>query len=227
MTSQSSSNHSAPIDPQIELKKLPGFPITLFYFKKYDGCKALVVFLFALSSIYFFSGFIGFLIDHNKWVHDLFYGKPEVVIASKQWWEFWKGDNLITNVVNSTLSYIDIVFRLFIFLCAYCLTWATFDPKNIEGYIMGLINTSLGIIYLLSPLDIIPDILPVIGSLDDTFLGIGMVVLGISGWYRTKMREVTTKNFLDLVNHGNNQKALQLLLEDKGITIISKEVSNN
>lgn len=210
-----------------KLEQIQGFPWTLFAFKQYDGGKAIVALLFLFAGIYFLTGFWGFLIDHNAWIHDLFYHpvpispQPETI----PWWKVWKHlqHNPVTEVLTSSLSYVDIVFRLFIFVCAYCLTWATFDPKNIEGYVLGIFNAFLGGAYVLSPTDLIPDMLPVVGTFDDTILGIGMVTLGISGWYRTKMRDLKTKTILELVNYGNNERALQLLLEDKGISIRNNE----
>jgi hypothetical protein len=76
-----------------EFKNLPRFPITLFHFNKYDGGKALVAGFFLIASIYFFTGFFGFLIDHNAWLKDLIYGSPNyeyIPIKSAHWWEVWK-----------------------------------------------------------------------------------------------------------------------------------------
>lgn len=84
---------------------------------------------------------------------------------------------------------------------------------------MGFFNACLGFAYILSPVDAIPDFVPIAGSMDDTVLGAGLVVLGVSSWYRNKLRDVKTKTVLELIDHGNNQKALQILLEDKGIAV--------
>jgi uncharacterized membrane protein YkvA (DUF1232 family) len=72
---------------------------------------------------------------------------------------------------------------------------------------------------LFSPIDAIPDFVPVAGTLDDFVLGIGMLLLGLSSWYRNKLRDIKTKTVLELIDHGNSQKALQVLLEDKGIAV--------
>ncbi len=203
-----------------EFKNLSGFPITLFHFHKYDGLKALAAFLFLITIIYFVSGFWGFLIDHNAWLKGLIYEKPPIIpIEHKHWWEFWKGSNIITDTVKSTFSYIDLFFRGFILLCSYCFAWAIFDPKNIEVYVMGIVNIASGIVYILSGIDFLPDFLPLVGNLDDAFLGSGMLLLGVSGIFRNFTRQNKTKTILELVNDSNREKALNLLLEDKGITI--------
>ncbi|NJK29904.1 MAG: DUF1232 domain-containing protein [Acaryochloris sp. RU_4_1] len=88
---------------------------------------------------------------------------------------------------------------------------------------MGFFNTCLGVAYMLAPVDAIPDFIPALGSLDDTFVGIGVCLLGVSSLYRNKLRDVKTKTILELIDDGNSQKALQMLLEDKGITIKDEE----
>jgi uncharacterized membrane protein YkvA (DUF1232 family) len=204
---------------QYELQELPSFPRTLFQVKSYDGAKTLVVLLLAIATVYLLSGLFGFLLDHNAWFHDWVLGAPTVTAPTVYWWQVWKLDvfNPIGKVLKSTMSYVDLGFRLFTFICAYCLTWVTFDPRNIEGYVMGLFNACLGAAYVFSPIDLVPDVIPVVGSFDDTIFGVGMVVLGVSSWYKTKMAAVKTKTILELVDHGNKEKALQMLLKDKGI----------
>ncbi|MGP1382160.1 MAG: hypothetical protein ACTS2F_01300 [Thainema sp.] len=124
------------LEPQFEFVDLPKFPKTLFAFKQYDGAKTISIFLLILATIYLLSGFWGFLLDHNAWLHDWIY-PPQPVTAEpiNPWWDplglFHK--NLITNVLTSAISYIDLAFRTSIFLCTYCFAWAMFDPRNIEG----------------------------------------------------------------------------------------------
>jgi uncharacterized membrane protein YkvA (DUF1232 family) len=40
-----------------------------------------------------------------------------------------------------------------------------FDKKGIEGYTLAMFNTVLGIIYVLSPVDFVPEVIPLAGSL--------------------------------------------------------------
>ena len=197
------------------LEAMPGFPSTLFDWQKYDGAKALTAILLGLATLYFCTGFLGFLFDHTPWLQQLFHLSPAKALPAA-WWQIWKP---IGATVGHIASYVDLAFRLFVFLCTYCLAWATFDPRNIEGYVMGFFNTCLGLAYLVSPIDAIPDFVPVAGNLDDAVLGVGVMLLGVSSLYRNKLRDVKTKTILELIDGGNRQKALQMLLEDKGIQI--------
>ncbi len=206
-----------PPSGQYQLEELPHFPQTLFSWSKYDGAKALTAFVLSLTFIYFMAGFMGFLFDHTPWMKSLFHASTASgAIAKGAWWQFWKP---IGAAVGSVTSYVDLALRFFVFLCAYCLTWATFDPRNIEGYVMGFFNACLGLAYILFPADVIPDVIPLAGTLDDVFLGGGVLLLGLSSLYRNKLRDVKTATILELIDDGNHQKALQMLLEDKGITI--------
>ena len=209
-------NPSATTAGSYKFEALPSFPRTLFEWEKYDGARALVSILLMLATTYFLAGFLGFLVDHTPWLKDLLQPAAVANTAKVPWWHLWRP---IASTVTHIASYVDLAFRLFVFLCAYCLAWATFDPRNIEGYVMGFFNTCLGLAYMISPIDAIPDFVPVAGNLDDAVLGTGVLLLGLSSLYRNKLREVKTKTILELIDDGNNQKALQMLLEDKGITI--------
>jgi uncharacterized membrane protein YkvA (DUF1232 family) len=199
------------------LEALPSFPNSLFQFKAYDGAKALTATFLFLSTIYLCAGFVGFMIDHTAWLHDLLYRQPIVTTASHSiWWKIWTP---VGSTLHHLASYVDLAVRGFLFVCTYCLAWATFDPRNIEGYVMGCFNALLGMVYLVAPIDMIPDFVPLVGGLDDTFMGFGVLFLGLSSIYRNKFRDVKTDTILELIDDGNNQKALTMLLEDKGISI--------
>ncbi len=200
----------------LTLEALPSFPNSLFHIRAYDGAKALTAIFLLLSTTYLCAGFLGFIIDHTAWLHDLFYHQPLPTTTHSMWWKMWKP---VGATFHHLASYVDLAVRGFIFICTYCLAWATFDPRNIEGYVMGCFNSLLGIVYLIAPIDMIPDFVPLVGGLDDTFMGFGVLFLGLSSIYRNKFRDVKTDTILELIDDGNNQKALTMLLEDKGIAL--------
>ena len=220
-TNSPSKSLSKQSSEDCQLESLPAFPRTLFSFKNYDGGKSLTAMLFLLATIYFLAGFIGFVCDHTPWLKQILQPAVAAPIATQAlWWQIWKPiGGMVGGVATQIASYVDLVFRLFVFLCTYCLAWATFDSRNIEGYIMGFFNTCLGLAYLISPIDVIPDFIPVAGGIDDAILGIGVLLVGISSLYRNRLRDVKTNTIVELIDGGNRQKALQMLLEDKGIRI--------
>jgi uncharacterized membrane protein YkvA (DUF1232 family) len=206
-------------DKPRELKK---FPSTLLVWEEYDGGKALVAFLFLVSSIYFLSGALGVLIKNIAWLHDLIVQpNPLLIEAPSNWWELWKHmkNNPFSYFANSVISLIDLAFRFSIFFLTYCLAWKTFDPRNIEGYVLGITNILIGGSYFLFPVDLIPDIVPIAGMVDDVILGVGMVLIGSSGWYQAYIREMNTKTIIQMLNKENYGDAMDLLLKDKGISV--------
>ncbi len=120
------------------LESLPTFPHSLFQFKAYDGAKAITALFLSLSTLYLLAGFVGFLVDNTSWLHDWLV-KPPTTLPSHP--SFWK---TLWHPIGSTLhylgSYVDLAVRMFVFICTYCLAWATFDPRNIEGSILFLIS---------------------------------------------------------------------------------------
>lgn len=216
-TDRSTSPSPDPGVDRPELEPLPTFPSTLFQFRNYDGAKALTALLLTLSTLYFLAGFVGFLFDHTPWLKSLLPTLvPAPIAPPAEWWQIWKP---VGAAVGHIASYVDLAFRMFVFLCTYCLAWATFDSRNIEGYVMGFFNTCLGLAYLISPIDAIPDFIPVAGGLDDAVLGLGVLLVGVSSIYRNRLRDVRTNTILALIDGGNRPKALQMLLEDKGIRV--------
>jgi uncharacterized membrane protein YkvA (DUF1232 family) len=204
------------------MKELKRFPSTLFVLQEYDGGKALVAFLFFGSFIYFLFGAIGFFINHNAWLHDLIVKpNPILIKAPSNWWELWKHleNNPFSYFANSVINLIDLVFRFSMFFLTYCLAWKIFDPRNIEGYILGITNVLIGGSYFFSPVDFIPDIVPIFGMVDDVILGVGMVLIGSSGWHQAYIREMNTKTIIQMLNKENYEDAMDLLLKDKGISI--------
>lgn len=206
------------LSSQYEFKVLPGFPRSLFFLENYNnGWKFLVAFFLALSTIYFLTGFPGFLSIQNDWsVHKTSGFIPFI-------WNSIFG-NGASSKISST---VDLFVRFFIFICNYCLAWIVFDPKDAEGYAMGFFNALVGIVYMFAPLDVVPDFVPFVGTLDDTFLGAGMLLLGASSWYRAKLRDTNTDTVLQLINEGNNGRAIQLLLKDKGVAVQNKKREMN
>lgn len=61
----------------------------------------------------------------------------------------------------------------------------------------GLLFLGVAIIYVLSPLDIIPDIIPVIGWLDDLLVGIGGIAGLIIAFRRASLSPVEKTKLAD------------------------------
>ncbi|MGV0024902.1 YkvA family protein [Phormidesmis priestleyi] len=71
---------------------------------------------------------------------------------------------------------------------------------------MGFFNACLGFAYIFSPIDMIPDFVPVAGNIDDTVLG-------------AKLRDVKTKTVLELIDHGNSSRLCKYCLKTKALRL--------
>lgn len=98
----------------------------------------------------------------------------------------------------------------------YCLVWLVFDKRGIEGYALAAFSTILGVIYVLSPIDFVPEAVPLAGSLDDVIIGVGSVALGMKSFYNNQRMRNDHQDILDLVQQGKNEDAIRLYLKRRG-----------
>ena len=135
------------------------FPFLMLNIKKYTFFKAIVAIVFVSSVIFFADGILTLFNWSNKW---------------------WRPD--------STLKTLYFLYHLLIFTLVYCFSWVVFDRKGAEGFALALFTTVLGIIYIFSPIDFVPDPIPIIGSFDDWLLGGLLLAMGFFSWKRAKKR---------------------------------------
>jgi uncharacterized membrane protein YkvA (DUF1232 family) len=98
-----------------------------------------------------------------------------------------------------------------------------FDKKGIEGYTLAMFNTVLGIIYVLSPVDFVPEVIPLAGSLDDVIIGIGSVIVGMKGYQNNRQKSDNHNDIVELVEQGKNDEALRLYLKRSGYKVKLKD----
>lgn len=116
------------------------FPLCLFEKKSYTGFKGLLGVFFWLSLFYFIYGMINLL----------FWGNT-----------FWA---IVWDIFSKPIYFI---YHLSLFTFIYCLTWATFDYKSFKDKFIRLLLIIISIVYVVSPIDVIPDITPMLGQADD------------------------------------------------------------
>lgn len=145
------------------------FPLCLLEKKSYSGFKGLLGIFFWLSLIYFIYGMINLL----------FWGNT-----------FWA---IIWDLFSKPIY---LIYHISIFSFMYCLTWAVFDYYSFKDKFIRTILIIISIIYVVSPIDVIPDITPMIGQADD----LAALLIGIYNTYyimknnKTKTEENTTEN---------------------------------
>ncbi len=200
------------------INKKPGFPGNLFKFKEYDGLKVIALFMLLTSFIYFAWSFIGLLANNYHTYSTI--GMPNLWALPFQ--------TLLKSLIQIIHSMIDIFNVIIIatpLIISYFLAWTIFDPRNVAMYILSLTNLILGFLEILSPFDFIPDFIPVAGSLDDTVLGGGLISYGCFLLFQAYKNKDRIETIIELMNEHSEEKALQLLLSQQGVSI--KRIARN
>ena len=124
--------------------------------------------------------------------------------------------------MNQTNTQVDI-FKLIIIatplILSYFLAWTIFELINVAMYILSLTNLILVFLEILSPVDFVPDFIPVAGSLDDTVLGGGLISYGCFLLFQAYKNKDKIETIIELMNEDSEEKALQLLLSQQGVSI--------
>ena len=175
---------------KIEVIRSTPFPQALFKFRDYDGAKFLVAIIFVLSCVYFGDGILTLFNWTNKW---------------------WRPDLILR------VSYF--CYHMFLFTIVYCFTWLVFDKRAIQGYALTVFSTILGIIYIFSPIDVIPEIIPVVGSMDDAIVGSGSIILGVGSWFKNKRRRELSNEVAQLLGEKKYEEVLERLLRNEGYNV--------
>ena len=163
------------------------FPLLILDIKKYNFVKAIALIVFVASVIFFADCLLTLFHWSNTW---------------------WRPD--------STLKTLYFLYHLLIFTVVYCFTWIVFDRTGAEGFALAIFTTVLGIIYIFSPIDFVPDPIPIIGTFDDWLLGGLFIAMGIFSWKKATKKHLKQNYLADLIKKGEYEKALIMLIESEG-----------
>lgn len=125
---------------------------------------------------------------------------------SGSWYEVWK-------YVTQPIKFIASLSGLIV---AYLVLWLTFDRKSIEGYALSIFSFVIGIVYIILPIDAIPDAIPFFGQLDDIVIGGGSILLALRAWLTQELRKKDIENVRLLLRDGKTEESLKKLLSERG-----------
>ncbi len=129
-----------PAVPDIPETSVKDFPLCLLEKKSYTGIKGLVGIFFWISLIYFGYGIVHFFMWENT---------------------FW---GIVWNIFSKPIY---LIYHVCVFSFMYCLTWATFDSSSFKKSFIRILLVVASIIYIISPVDAVPDFTPIVGQADD------------------------------------------------------------
>lgn len=168
------------------------FPHTALLWKNYDGARFLAAFLFALSAIYFVYGFF-----------------------APQGWFGWVISRI--PLLGSAFGLSCFLWRLSLLTLGYFFLWFTFDRKAIAGYAIAALPFLFASIYLVAPIDFIPDVVPVMGQVDDLTICLGSLLVGTKLWKNVRDQAAFHGRVSAALRRGDKESAFRLLVEEYGL----------
>lgn len=178
----------------ISVKKRPGFPHAVLDFRNYTPARALGLLLLLLNLAY-----LGFGLG-NYWSW------------TEQWWR-----------PDSALKAVYLGYHLLLFVIVTGICWLVYDRRRVEGYILSFFSLVFGILYLLSPIDMVPDMVPVAGQADDLVVSGSSITLGLIGWIRNMLKNARARRIVRLIDQGSHEEALARFLENEGYQVERKK----
>ena len=190
----------------------PRFPGNLFRFKEYNAPRVFAAFLLLTSFIYFIWTFVGLLQNNHQSYSTLGAPNPWVLPLNTLF-------RSVVQILHTGADIINIIIIATPLIIAFFFAWTIFDPRNVATYILSLTNFLLGFLEILSPVDFVPDFIPVVGSFDDTAIGGGLITYGGYLLFQALKNKERIETVIELMNEHSEERALQLLLAQQGVSI--------
>lgn len=190
MTGTPNNEPARPNGTDLRVKRPPGFPLAVFDYRNYTPARAVGLLLLIANLAYLGMG-IG---SYSKW--------------TEVW---WRPDTVVKNLY---LGYHLLLFAVVTGIC-----WLLYDRRSIEGYILSFLGAVFGVLYVLSPIDLVPDMVPVAGQADDLVVGGSSILLGLFGWFRNMRKNARVKKISRLIEEGRYEDAMVRFLENEGYRV--------
>jgi hypothetical protein len=175
---------------ELSVSRPHGFPRAVIDFGNYTVMRAAGLVLLIANLVY-----LGVGVD--SYVH-----------WTDQW---WRPDTAVKAL------YLGYHILLFVVVTGIC--WLLYDRRGIEGYILSLLSTVFGVLYFLSPIDLVPDMVPVAGQTDDLVIGGSSILLGLFGWFRNLRKNMRVRRIGRMIEEGRYEDAMVRFLENEGYRV--------
>jgi len=111
-------------------------------------------------------------------------------------------------------------------ILAWLFIWMCFDWRNAQRRVYCVFLVGFGIVYAIAPIDIIPDVLPILGQIDDVMIAIFGIGLGISSLLDDLQRKKADQDVADIMKE-HPETGMRLLLKKHGLKIEQDSEKNS
>jgi uncharacterized membrane protein YkvA (DUF1232 family) len=175
------------------------FPLGLLEFRKYTPLRFFSLVVFVVSTAVAAQHLYEFFtVESLSWFSVLL-GGAAVRAALWVWYAMW-------------------------YIVWYSIAWLLYDFRTGVTMIANTFMVLAGLIYVLSPIDIIPDAMPVIGQMDDLTIGGGLIALGVTSIAQRNQRRNQVKALYEALG-GESPELLPKLLKMEGFERIDPQAA--
>jgi uncharacterized membrane protein YkvA (DUF1232 family) len=208
----------------VDIPQGPSFPRNIFDYRRYSSWRVLALILLVMAALSFGYAVVDPIINPGKYEDAAVVDRAGRGLLKKGWeWLYenlWQAtpEETKTEAAAYSAVYWQRLYKGACLAAAWLFVWICFDWKRAHRLIYGLALLLFGIVYALMPVDMFPDFIPVVGLLDDVFVSVFGVGLGISAIVDHSRRQKETDHIKEIIKE-HPASGLRLLLKEHGLAV--------
>jgi uncharacterized membrane protein YkvA (DUF1232 family) len=208
----------------VEIPPETPFPQSLVSFRTYNSWKILSLFVLTFALCGFAFSIVDPFLHPDKYTEAIVIEIDNRGIVKKGWdWFYstmWQNTPKETKIVqdasqritwNRTCGFATVVL-------SWLFVWMSFDWRNAKRRVYCIFLVGFGIGYAIAPIDIIPDVIPFLGQIDDIMIALFGVGLGISSLAEDFQKRKEAQDITEIIKE-HPESGLRLLLKRHGLTV--------
>lgn len=208
----------------VDIPSGPGFPRNIFDYRRYNSWRVLALILLVMAALSFGYAVIDPITHPGKYTDAVITYRANrgyvKVVAEWLYEKLWQAKPESQKAAEGVYS---VVYwqRLYAAAClaaSWLFAWICFDWRNAQRLIYGAALILFGVVYALMPVDMVPDIVPVLGLFDDVLVSVFGVGLGVSAIVDHGRRQKQTDHLREIIKE-HPASGLRLLLKEHGLAV--------
>ena len=208
----------------VDIPQGPSFPQNMFDYRRYTSWRVVAILLLVMAAFSFGYAVLDPIINPEKYKDAVITYRENRGYVKRVWeWSYEKVWQAKPEDQKAAEGAYSVVYwrRVYAGAClgaAWLFAWICFDWKRAQKLIYGSALILFGIVYALMPVDMVPDLIPVLGQIDDVLVSVFGVGLGISAIVDHGRRHKQTDYIREIVKE-HPASGLRLLLKEHGLAI--------